>query len=74
MKSSELITVARMLRIALGYESREVRIGALLNSPYLDVRMMAKQLEAEGFLKLDKGTCDDRIILTQYSPPRGHQP
>lgn len=74
MKSSELITVARMLRITLGYESREVRIGNLLNSPYLDVRMMAKQLEAEKFLSLEKATCDDRITLTQYSPPRGHQP
>ena len=74
MKSSELITVARMLRIALGYESREVRIGALLNSPYLDVRMMAKQLEVEQFLSLEKATSDDRITLTQYSPPRGRQP
>lgn len=50
MNNHELRTVARLLRAALGYESREVRIGKILTSPYMDVRLMAKALTLHGYL------------------------
>lgn len=46
MTGAEEIAVARALHIALGYESREVRIGLLKGSRYLDVRkIMARLVE-----------------------------
>lgn len=69
MTINELRAVARILYIALGYESREVRIGRMLESKYLDVRLLAGNLQREGFLS-DKGV-NESVTLGGYSPPRG---
>lgn len=50
MTASEELAIARLLREALGYESREVRIAKLKNSPYIDVRMIVSNLERRGLL------------------------
>ena len=71
MNQNEARTVARLVRIALGYESREVRIGQMLTSPYLDVRLLANRLKTEGYL--GEATVNDVITLPDYSPPRGRQ-
>ena len=70
MSPSELRTVARLLREALAYESREVRIGRIVNSPYLDVQMLAKRLQTEGYL--NDHQVHDPMVLPNYTPPRGH--
>lgn len=48
--ADQLTTIAKMLRIALSYDSREKRIEALLNSPDLDVAMLARVLRYNGLL------------------------
>lgn len=50
MTSGEELAIARMLRVALGYESREVKIGNLKNSPFLDVRQIMARLDARGLI------------------------
>lgn len=57
---TQLATVAKMLYIALGYESREKRIAALLDSPNLNVSMMARILKANGLM-------DEKSILIRES-------
>lgn len=69
MTNNELKTVARLLRVALGYESREVRIGEMLASPYLDVRMLAQRLRDEGFMT--ESSVSEVLMLASYTPPRG---
>lgn len=51
MTGAEELAAARALRIALGYESREVRIGELKQSRYLDVRKLMQRLEAHGVVE-----------------------
>lgn len=69
MTINELRAVARLLHVALGYNSREVRIGEMLNSKYLDVRLLAGNLQREGFLS-EKGV-NETVTLDGYTPPRG---
>lgn len=47
----QLGIVAKLLRIALSYESREVRIRALLNNRDMQISWVATQLRFSGFLK-----------------------
>lgn len=68
MQQSELLAVARMLREALGYESREVRIGKIRTSKYLDVRMLANQLTAAGLLQ--DATVREVMALPSHLPPK----
>lgn len=69
MKTNELRAVARLLHIALGYDSREVRIGKMIESKYLDVRFLVADLQREGLLT-DKGVSESQL-LTGYTPSRG---
>lgn len=59
MQTHELVTVARMLRIALGYDSREMRIDAIKKSKFLDVRGLAMRLQDAGHLK--ENSIDDTM-------------
>lgn len=45
-----LITVVKMLRIALGYGSRTDRVKRMLDSPDTSVSMMANSLMHQGYL------------------------
>lgn len=65
---AELQTITRMLRTAMGYESREVRIGNLLNSRYLDVRAIAQRMEAEGLLT--PTSVKDQFTFGSYTPQK----
>lgn len=47
----QLRIVAKLLRIALGYESREVRIRALLNHKDAQIGWPAAQLRFSGYLR-----------------------
>lgn len=57
---TQLATVAKMLYIAMGYESREKRIKMLLDSPNLNISMMARILKANGLL-------DEKSVLVRES-------
>lgn len=48
--SAQLRIVARLLYMALGYESREVRIRALLGTNDVQVALLATQLKFSGYL------------------------
>ena len=65
MTHSEEIAVARLLRTALGYESREVRIGRMKTDPSLEVRMLVAKLENRGWL-MDKSMKE----LLNWDPKR----
>ena len=57
-----LVTVVKMLRIALGYGSRTERVARLLNSPDTSVSMMANSLMHQGYL--------DRFTGSVNIPPK----
>lgn len=71
MTESELRTIARLLRIAMGYESREHRIGLIRQSKFVDVALLGQRLTAAGFLH--DTTVNDTMTLVDYSPPRGRR-
>lgn len=51
--SAQLRIIARLLYMALGYESREVRIRAMLSTSDITVGLLATQLKFSGYLKPD---------------------
>lgn len=50
MTDSEKVTVARALRSALGYDSREVRIHRLRHNKAIDVILLLRELEDLGLV------------------------
>lgn len=66
LSAPEVVAIARLLRIALGYESREVRIGMIKASKFLDVRGLAMRLEAAGHLK--ENSVDDNVSVEDFHP------
>ena len=66
--NGELQTIARLLRIAMGYESREIRIGAIMNSRYLDVTALGHRLEKAGLMT--ETSVKDQFTFGSYTPPR----
>lgn len=46
--NSQLLTIGRAIRVALGYDSREVKIYRMRHSRYVDVQLLMKQLESIG--------------------------
>jgi hypothetical protein len=51
-----VITVIKLLRVAMGYGSRTERIQRMLNSPDPAVAITARSLLASGYLDRDTGT------------------
>lgn len=50
LERSQLVTIARAIRTALSYDSREVRIHRLKHSRYIDVQFLMKELEGIGIV------------------------
>lgn len=60
----DLVTIARALRIMAGYDSREMRIGALKNSKFIDVKALAMRLEDAGHLS--ENSINDMPTVEDY--------
>lgn len=56
-----IITVVKLLRIAMGYGSRTERIQRMLNAPDPAVAITARSLMASGFLDREAGTINNEV-------------